>query len=149
MKSYIACSLFILFSFYIDAQDQNPITWMANYKTINSSEGVIIINANIEKNWHIFSQKPTDAGPIPTSFIFPPSKQYQLMGNTEEVNVKEEFIKEFDAMLFLFTSKAEFSQKVKLMSKPGFNIKFKVEYMCCNDQMCLPPKLIELNIKTQ
>ena len=62
---------------------------------------------------------------------------------------KEEFIKEFDATLFLFSSKAEFSQKVKLLSKTGFNIKFKVEYMCCNDKMCLPPKTIELIIKTQ
>lgn len=149
MKTNITSCLLILFCFCINAQDQNPITWMANYKAINSSEGIIVITANITKNWHMFSQKPTDAGPVPTSFIFQPSKQYQLMGITEEIGAKEEFIKEFDATLFLFTSKAEFSQKVKLMSKSGFNIKFKGEYMCCNDQMCLPPKLIELSIKTQ
>ena len=149
MKSIITSWLLILFSFYIRAQEQNPITWTANYKAINSSEGIIVITANIEKNWHMFSQKPTDAGTIPTSFNFENSKQFQLIGNTEEIGAKEEFIKEFDATLFLFSSKAEFSQKVKLLSTTGFNIKFKVEYMCCNDKMCLPPKTIELSIKTQ
>ena len=149
MKSIITSWLLILFSFYIKAQEQNPITWRANYKAINSSEGIIVITANIANGWHMFSQKPTDAGPVPTSFIFQPSKQFQLIGNTEEIGAKEEFIKEFDATLFLFSSKAEFSQKVKLLSKTGFNIKFKVEYMCCNDKMCLPPKTIELIIKTQ
>jgi thiol:disulfide interchange protein DsbD len=149
MKSIITSWLLILFSFYIKAQEQNPITWMANYKAINSSEGIIVITANIVNGWHMFSQKPTDAGPVPTSFIFQPSKQFQLIGTTEEIGAKEEFIKEFDATLFLFSSKAEFSQKVKLLSKTVFNIKFKVEYMCCNDKMCLPPKTIELIIKTQ
>ena len=149
MKSTITSCLLILFSFYIKAQEQNPITWMVNYKAINSSEGIIVVTANIEKKWHMFSQRPTDAGTIPTSFNFQPSKQYQLIGIAEEIGAKEEFIKEFDATLFLFTSKAEFSQKVKLLSKTGFNIKFKVEYMCCNDKMCLPPKTIELSIKTQ
>ena len=149
MKTIITICLLFLSCFYIKAQEQNPITWMVNYKAINSSEGIIVVTANIEKNWHMFSQRPTDAGTIPTSFNFQPSKQYQLIGIAEEIGAKEEFIKEFDATLFLFTSKAEFSQKVKLLSKTGFNIKFKVEYMCCNDKMCLPPKTIELSIKTQ
>ena len=102
MKSIITSWLLILFSFFIKAQEQNPITWMANYKAINSSEGIIVITANIANGWHMFSQKPTDAGPVPTSFIFQPSKQFQLIGNTEEIGAKEEFIKEFDATLFLF-----------------------------------------------
>lgn len=145
----IALSICMICFTKANAQIQNPVVWMASYKAISANEGEIVITAAIDKNWHTYSQRPTDAGPIPTSFIFEESKQYALVGKTEESNAHEEFVKAFDAKIFVFTDKAEFKQKVKLLDKPGFQIPLKVDYMCCNDMMCLPPKTISLFVKTK
>lgn len=150
MKKLIAViiALFALNS-NLWAQVQNPVTWTAAYKSISENEGEITITAIIEKGWHTYSQRPTEAGPIPTSFTIVTSAQYELLGKTEETGAHEEFVPAFDAKIFVFTGQAEFKQKVKLKSKPGFSIAIKIEYMCCNDMMCLPPKTVDLSVKTQ
>lgn len=145
-------ALFTFFSvliFSVLSAQQNPVTWSAVYKGTANSEGEIIITAKIEKGWHTYSQKATDAGPIPTTFTFPKSKDYEIAGKTEESNAHEEYVKAFEATLYVFHDKAEFRQKVKLKSKSALTIPFKVEFMSCNDMMCLPPKTIELSVKTQ
>jgi DsbC/DsbD-like thiol-disulfide interchange protein len=149
MKKIIALCLVLFSISAIKAQGQNPVNWFATYKAISATEGEIIITARIEKGWHTYSQRPTEAGPIPTSFQFAPSTQYQLIGKPVETDAHEEFVKAFDAKIFVFTDKAEFKQKIKLSVKAGFNASFKVEYMSCNDMMCLPPKIIDLNVKIQ
>jgi DsbC/DsbD-like thiol-disulfide interchange protein len=141
--------LYLLFiSFASFGQQKNPLTWSATYKSISATEGEIIITALIEKGWHTYSQRPTDAGPISTIISFQASKQFSLVGKTEESNAHEEFDKAFEAMLFTFTDKAEFNQKIKF-TKAGFTIPFKVEAVCCNESMCLPPKTTELSVKIQ
>jgi len=139
----------VFFSFFgINAQQQNPITWVAVYKTISATEGEIIITPKVEKGWHTYSQKVTADGPVATSFKFTESKHYTLVGKTEESNVHEEFDKAFDAKIFVVTGESAFKQKIKF-TKPGFNVSFKLEFMCCNDIMCLPPKTIDLTVKAQ
>ena len=148
MKKLIILSLSLLSFFGLNAQQQNPITWSASYKSISATEGEIIIAPKIEKDWHTYSQKVTADGPVATSFKFTESKQYTLVGKTEEGNVNEEFDKAFGAKIFVVTEKSTFKQKVKF-AKGAFNVAIKVEFMCCNDMMCLPPKTIDLTVKVQ
>ena len=115
--------LFLSFGFLnIHSQVTNPVKWMATYKSISATEGEIMVTAMTDKNYHIYSQRPTEAGPIATTFTFVASKQYELNGMNEELNAHEEFDQAFDAKLFSFYEKAEFRQKVKLKGKPGFSI---------------------------
>jgi len=139
----------VLFSLTTFSQTKDPIKWTASYKSISATEGEIIIVASIDKTWHTYSQKATPDGPVPTSFNFTTSKQYLLVGKTEESAPREEFDNAFGAKTSTFSDKAEFKQKVKLLSKGPQTISFKVEYMCCDDKMCLPPKTIDLSVKTQ
>ena len=141
--------LALAFSFkFADAQQkQDPVTWNAVYKSTGADEGEIVITGNIQKGWHTYSQRATDAGPIPTSITFSPGK-YELNGKTEETDAHEEYVPAFEAKIFVFTDKAEFKQKVKLKTKAQ-TILMKIEYMSCNDMMCLPPKTVDLSVKTQ
>jgi hypothetical protein len=149
MKKLFALA-FCLFAFLgLRSQGQNPIIWQAVYKPISATEGEIIITPKVEKGWHTYSQKVTADGPVATSFKFTESKQYTLVGKVEETNVHEEFDKAFDAKIFVVTDKSEFKQKIKLVGKTGATIAFKVEFMCCNDMMCLPPKTVDLSVKAQ
>lgn len=148
MKNILTLCLALFSIVKLGAQAQNPVTWMTTYKAISATEGEVTITAAIQKGWHTYSQRPTDAGPISTTFTFPDTIQYTLVGKTEESNAHEEFDKAFEAKLFSFTDKAVFTQKIKF-AKPGFNMAFKVEYVCCNESMCLPPKTVDLHVKVQ
>lgn len=150
MKSLITLVLAIFsFQFSLLGQVQNPVKWSAEYKSINDQEGEVIIRAEIDKGWHTYSQRPTDAGPIPTSITLVADKKVELVGKVTESEAHEEFVKAFEAKIFVFTEKAEFKQKVKLKSKSPVTLNVKVEYMCCNDLMCLPPKTIDLSVVTK
>jgi len=131
------------------SQAKEPVKWAAAYKSISATEGEIVVTALIDKGWHTYSQKPTKDGPVPTAFMFTESKQYSLVGKTEETNPHEEFDTAFGAKVAMFSDKAEFKQKVKFTGKAGFSIAFKVEFMSCDNNMCLPPKTIDLSVKTQ
>ena len=149
MKKLFALFIGVICLVNVNAQVQNPVSWTTSYKSTSATEGEITIIAKIEKGWHTYSQRPTDAGPISTTFTFPPSSQYKLVDKTEEIGSHEEFDKAFDAKIFVFTDKAEFKQKIKLTGKAGFELLFNVECTICNDNMCLPPKIMDLKVKVQ
>lgn len=139
--------LFIIFlPTFSFSQAHDPVKWEAKFNELPGTDGEIVINARIENGWHIYSIKPTDAGPIPTSFNFSPDSNYELIGKTEESNAHEILDKAFDAKLWIIEEKGTFKQKIKLKNQKGFSIPVKLEFMVCNDMQCLPPKTIELQI---
>jgi hypothetical protein len=117
-----------------------PVTWMVSYIEKSATEGEIVFTANIDKKWHIYSQKqPADVGPIPTSFTIAPSANYELVGKVEEEQAHEEYVAAFDAKVLVFSEHAVFKQKIKRKSKSEFTVESLLEFMTCNDIQCLPP----------
>lgn len=147
MKFLFTLLSLTFFSFVSVAQD--PVKWSATYKSISDTEGEIHITAIIDKGWHTYSQKATADGPIPTSFTFEDSKNYTRVDSTIESEPHEALVPAFGANVLMFSDKASFVQKVKLHKKAGFPIKFKVEFMCCDNMMCLPPKTLDLMVLTK
>jgi hypothetical protein len=148
MKRFFFLLAFLnLLNFGFKAQTQNPVKWAVTYKSISATEGEVLITATLEKNWHTYSQRKNEAIPIPTSFKFTPNKSYSLVGTTEETNAHEVFEKAFDAKVYVFEDKAEFKQKIKLKASKAFTLNFSVEYLCCNEMMCLPPKTENLSVQ--
>lgn len=137
--------LFVLYSLCIfSAFSQSalkPVTWTATYIETSSTEGEIVLTASIEKKWHIYSQRPTDVGPIPTSFTVATSVNYDLIGKVNEGEAHEEYVAAFDAKVFVFSGEAVFKQKIKRKNKKSFSIEILFEFMTCNDVQCLPPSL--------
>ena len=124
----------------------NPVTWKATYTALPNNEGEVTFTAIIEKKWHIYSQRATDAGPIPTSFSVTPSKDYIALGKVQEENAHEEYVKAFEAKVFVFENQAIFKQKIKRTNKKAFIIKASLEFMTCNDSQCLPPKTVTFDV---
>jgi hypothetical protein len=141
--------LSLVVSSFLHAQQQDPVHWSARYVKTSATEGEVIISALIDKNWHTYSQKASADGPIPTSFTITPPKGVQLSGEVLESPPHEEFVPAFGAKISIFSDKAEFRQKLKTNGKSGQVLAIKVEYMTCNDNMCLPPKTAELSVKMQ
>ena len=63
-------SLLLLITTISYSQILEPVKWTTETKKISDSEYVLIINATIEQNYHLYSQKVPNDGPLPTIFIF-------------------------------------------------------------------------------
>lgn len=144
---YLFLSLFLVLNLVMLSQAPlSPVSWSVSYTDLPNNEGEIVFKAKIDPKWHIYSQRPTDAGPIPTSFNITPGTGFELVGKVQENDAHEEFVAAFDAKVFIFEKEAVFKQKVKRKSTAGAKLSASVEYMTCNDRQCLPPKTVDLSV---
>ncbi len=144
MKKLIFLLFVVLISTVNYAQIHNPVKWTTSVKKISATEYDLIINAAIETNWHLYSQNVPEDGPIPTSFIFETSKDFQLVGKTlEEVGhtVNDPV---FNMKIKYFDTNAIFKQRIKVLNKNAITILGEVEFMVCDDSNCLPPTFVDL-----
>lgn len=112
-----------------------------------AQEYKIIFTAAIEEGWNIYSQYlASDDGPVRTSFTFDAGPHFALVGKNEESGtIKKGHDEMFDMEVIKISKKGTFTQKVKVLdpSKPITGI---IEYMCCNELQCLPPKEVPFTI---
>jgi|694.fasta_scaffold03101_13 thiol:disulfide interchange protein DsbD len=133
----------------LSAQIFNPVKWTYGVEQGNEKECTLVITANIEKGWHLYSQFIGNDGPIPTSFQFEKNKNFELIGGVTEGKPIEEYDKNFEMTLKFFANKAVFKQKIKLLTKKDFVAKGSLEFMVCDDHKCLPPEVIEFAINVK
>ena len=146
LKSSLVFLLFISFMSSAFAQ-LDPVRWTFEVEQVTSEEYDLIITANIDRGWSVYSQHlESQSGPIPTSFSFDQNSNIQLVGNTKEAgNKKESFDKTFGVKLVKFSNKARFTQRVKVAGATDI-VKGKLTYMTCDDTSCLPPADIDFTI---
>ncbi|WP_317164355.1 protein-disulfide reductase DsbD domain-containing protein [Sphingobacterium sp. SGG-5] len=120
-------------------QIHKPVKWSVAQKRLNPTEGVVFIKATIQEGWNIYAQNVPDGGPIPTSFIFKPSKAYTLYGKTAQPKPKTKYEDVFKMNVPYFTREVVFQQKVKLNSSKPTTVSGIVEWQACDKSQCLPP----------
>ncbi|MEM9824114.1 MAG: protein-disulfide reductase DsbD domain-containing protein, partial [Bacteroidota bacterium] len=138
--------LFCFASFFASAQFQ-PVKWSFAAERISDAEYNIVITADIENGWSVYSQfLESDLGPIPTSFEFYTNDAIQLVGKTIENGYrKESYDHLFDMKLVKFSKKAKFIQRVKIKDRAQ-SIKGQLTYMTCDESSCLPPANLNFDI---
>lgn len=140
---HCAIALFLAFTLNGFSQILEPVKWSTAIEKISETEYDLIVNASIEKGWHLYSQNVPDGGPIPTTFSFEETNDYTLVGNTneEEGHVVEDPV--FEMRIKFFENNAVFKQRITLL-KDIETLKGSVEFMVCDDTRCLPPTEIDL-----
>lgn len=127
---------------------QNPVKWSFEAKDAGGGQVDLVFDATIEDGWSTYSQfMSKDDGPVPTSFTFKEGAHFKLVGKASEGGEKKTmFDKVFGMELTKFKHHAIFTQRIQVLdaTKPvtGF-----LEYMTCNDEMCLPPKEVDFSFK--
>ena len=145
MNKLFAVTFFIiLFPVSIYAQIYDPITWSTGVKKIAEDEWQLVMTANIEEGWHLYSLQVPKNGPLPTTFGFVPSKDYELIGELTEDKGVEVFDQVFEMPIKYFETEANFKQIIRRLDKKSFKIRAVVEFMVCDDERCLPPTSEEL-----
>ncbi len=142
-KLYI---FFFLIGSFSNAQIHNPVEWITTVEKVNDSEFNLVITANIDYGWHLYSQTVPEGGPIPTSLAFVEnSEAYQFLGIPTEGEGHEEYDKVFEMDIKYFDTQAIFKQKIRRLTNDKINIKGTLEFMVCDDTKCLPPTEVDLS----
>lgn len=136
--------ILLIFSFIgFGANAQKYATWTIEYNKADSS---VILKSKIAKGWHMYSQSIDPyVGPVPTSFSFSQNGDFKLLGGVQEPEPIVHYDEAFGAELMYFENEVEFKQKIILTSQTSLSV--EVNYMMCNDTMCLPPTSEKLTIE--
>lgn len=122
------------------AQESRQVLWNFSVDYGQHEKITLIARAHIIPGWHLYSQYGHEDGPIPTTFSFERSESYILIGRPEE---KGKAVKTYNDLYEMditwYTGQVYFLQKVKLL-KPVSAIKGIIDYMTCNDHVCIPFK---------
>ena len=138
--------LFLLCAFFTQAVAQNPTKWTFTANHTGGDTYDLILSATIDDGWSTYSQTlESDDGPVPTSIEFKPGSHFELIGKAKEsgeIHTVDDPV--FEMKLTKFKHKAIFTQKAKVTdtSKP---IEGYINFMVCNDEMCLPPKDVDFS----
>ena len=127
---------------------QNPIKWSFSTKDVGNCQVDLIITGVIEDGWYTYSQfLESEDGPVATTLTFQAGAHYKLLGKAKEsgeiIKVQD---KVFDMMLTKFKHKAILTQRVEV-TDPKMAINGYLNFMVCNDEMCLPPKDVDFTFK--
>lgn len=145
MKRLILFTAVTLFAFAAQSQILKPVTWSYAAKKTSATEATIFIKATIDDGWHLYSQTVKEGGPVKTTFTFPASSSYTLVGKTIEPKSISRYEETFSMNVNFFEKSVLFQQKVKLKGKSAV-VKGTVEFMTCDDKQCLPPEQINFSV---
>ncbi|MCK4664716.1 MAG: thioredoxin family protein [Bacteroidales bacterium] len=130
------------------SQILEPIKWEFELNQNDKKNAELIFKAIIEKKWHLYSQDIPEGGPIATSFNIEKSDHFELIGKSNAFSEPIEIFDEtFNMTLKYFSDEAIFKQKIKILNSEPFVINGFLEFMCCDDEKCLPPKEVEFSFE--
>lgn len=148
MKKGLVLLLMVVFYVTSYAQMPNPVHWSFCIKKLSNNEAALIMTANIDKGYHLWSQDPGHADLIPTTFTFKKSEHFELVGKvTEEGKLIKEDLSSIDlGMVRYYEGPVKFIQKIKI--KNACKIEFSIECQTCSHKGCLPPRTDDFSINS-
>ncbi len=143
---------FLLISMNLFAQQQErPIKWVGSVEQTKADSATLVFTANIDKEWHIYSQFTPDGGPIATVFTYPKTTSFTLAGKTSEPKADEAFDKDFGVKVLTLKGSPVFKQTIAVKDKKKFTVPVKIDYEACKDK-CLfldTTIVMTINLKTK
>lgn len=132
--------LTLLISFLSYSQIIEPVKWEFDTEKISDDEYELIFIAKMDNKWALYSQFVDEGGPIPTSFSFDDSSNFERVDGVIETDENRETKHDpiFDMIVTKFHTKATFKQRIKIVSSEA-NIKGSLEFQACDDVKCLMP----------
>jgi thiol:disulfide interchange protein len=163
LRSFFLLALLLGLSLQIKAQLADPVKWSYESKMTSSNNAILQFTATIEDGWYLYSQNIQDGGPIKTSFYFNKIEGFEFVDDVEieeeegfdgdgskifRVNFVEPVPEEkddpiFEMKLLLFKKQAEFTREIRLLTSEPLVIDGFLEYMCCDNEKCLPPTEVD------
>ena len=139
MKKILLALFIVLVALQSQSQKLAPVKWAYQAVKTGDKKYNVIITANVDAPWHIYSQF-VKKGPVPTTVQFAKNPLVLINGTTKEVgNLEKKFDNNFGAVIGSFGGKVQFIQAVTLKVNTKTKLTGTIEYMVCNEERCLPP----------
>jgi thiol:disulfide interchange protein DsbD len=150
MKKIITLLSVIWITVSAAAQIQDPVDWSYSVKKVSADTYTFTATANIEGDWHIYSQTTGKGGPVPTKINFNKNPLITVVGATKETGqVKQVYDDLFKTKVRYIGETATYTQTLKVRGGVKTNISGFVAYMVCDDRQCLPPSKKTFDLKLQ
>ncbi|MFO7615120.1 MAG: cytochrome c biogenesis protein CcdA [Bacteroidales bacterium] len=145
MKKLIFVTLLFLSAgiISVNAQILKPVKWFFDTERVNDVEYELILKTEIDRGWHVYAIDIPDGGPIPTTFTFNPSDDFELVGPLITPQAIEKYDNAFEMDLRYYDDGAVFRQKIRMLTDKPFEVTGELEFMACDDSRCLPPEYVE------
>ncbi|MES2862992.1 MAG: cytochrome c biogenesis protein CcdA [Bacteroidota bacterium] len=135
-KLFSLLALFI--TFLGSAQIVEPVKWSSSVVKVSDTELDLVITADIEDHWHLYSQFTPDGGALPLVLTFKNQKgNYQLVGKAKEGKYKKSFNDIFEIDEYYFEGSAKFTQRVKILNPKLKTIDVYADGQACIDGRCV------------
>ncbi len=117
-----------------------PVSWHFEAQRLNGNAANLLLTATLAPGWHLYSQHMEAGGPIPTHIRFETGDDVTLEGITLEKgdpHTIHDSLYEMDVTWH--TGSVVFEQRIRLIN-PVTALRGAVEYMTCNDEICIPER---------
>ncbi|MUV02555.1 DUF255 domain-containing protein [Flavobacterium rakeshii] len=144
-----ALLFFLLLSFIAGkAQIIEPVKWTSKIEKKSDSEYVLIFNATIEENWHMYSQFSADGGGLPLEVEFNNAENnFEAVGKAEESETHKEYNDIFEVEETFFSNKAELKQTIKVSNPDNAIVQVGLYYQVCKESCIQGENLFVFNLK--
>jgi thiol:disulfide interchange protein DsbD len=147
---FLASLLFISIAFLGHTQVKTPVSWTFSSKKIDAKNYELQVTATIDPKWHIYSLEHEGDIGVATSISFNKNPLGELKGKiTTSQKAKKLKDPSTGEMVAFYEGKVTFKQQVTLKSPVKTNYTGTIEFMACDDKMCLPPSEKTFSITLQ
>ena len=123
------------------------VTWVFSAKKIADKKYEVKLTATLAGDFHLYAQDAGVDGPIPTTITFLPNPLLTVSGKPTEQGKKITKVEEvWGAKVNFFDKTVTFVQTVTAKTKVKTMLNGKIEFMVCNDAVCLPPSEVSFKI---
>lgn len=145
---------FFLFAFLsLQAQPpsslKDPVKWSSKIEKKSDTEYVLVFDAVIEKDWHMYSQFTADGGALPLEVLFNNDKKnYEAVGKAEESKTEKAFNETFGVEETFWSHTAQIKQNIKITNPKSEIVQIELAYQACKEVCIQGSNLFEFNIET-
>jgi len=145
----LASIFFLLFAFFtVQGQVIKPVKWTSKIEKKSATEYVLVFNATIESDWHMYSQFSDENGAIPLEVVFNNSKgNYTPVGKAAESKTEKAFNDTFGVTETFWSHSAQLRQTIKITNTANEVIQTELTYQVCKEVCIQGSNLFEFNTK--
>ena len=136
------------------SQPINPIKWSLKAdlpaKPLQAGgKFTVQLIAEIEDGWHLYSTEEIPQGPRPTRITLAPSQPFEL-NDIEAPLPRRELDQNFGIETEFYEHSVTFTLPVRIKAEAAsgtHKLTVQVRYQCCTQTLCLPPRLVNLEVE--
>jgi len=130
--------VFILIAFLafanVNSQMLDPVKWTTKIEKKSENTFVLVFDAVLEKDWHMYSQFTPDGGPLQLEVSFKNQKgNFNLVGKAKESKTRTAYNDIFEVNETFFEGKAQIKQEITITNTKLTTVEAVLNYQVCKE----------------